>query len=253
MRALTAKGQNGSPALDLREQACHLDRHILSLAADCDLDSGAAGNDQAESLAASSLWKTACAMIHTWVTRSKPVKEWKLMIGLMCQGPSQAPSLQSLLRHFHLPGEASRPYFSQAGCFSIAGRFFCGAIGSGFDLSFHSRRVIDRLPKGVPGYFACPSRPTKVRTLASGYSRDGRTENQRILAILQMCRDAGLLLVVYVGAPGPGGAVIKTRFSLRHRGPDLLWPWNNCTVSQHCLQLMSRLLFSPSAKDRFVV
>ncbi|GIJ86792.1 hypothetical protein Asppvi_005687 [Aspergillus pseudoviridinutans] len=68
MRPVTGKSQNGSPALDLREQACRLDRHILSLAADCDhcdLESGVAENDQAENLAALSLWKTACAMTHT--------------------------------------------------------------------------------------------------------------------------------------------------------------------------------------------
>ncbi|KAF7180026.1 hypothetical protein CNMCM7691_009079 [Aspergillus felis] len=68
MRPVTGKSQNGSPALDLREQACRLDRHILSLAADCDhcdLESGAAENDQTENPAALSLWKTACAMTHT--------------------------------------------------------------------------------------------------------------------------------------------------------------------------------------------
>ncbi|KAF4160258.1 hypothetical protein CNMCM8927_008781 [Aspergillus lentulus] len=65
MRPVTAKNQNGSPALDLREQACRLDRHILSLAADCDLESEAAETDRAENLAALSLWKTACAMTHT--------------------------------------------------------------------------------------------------------------------------------------------------------------------------------------------
>ncbi|KAF4237059.1 hypothetical protein CNMCM8980_000809 [Aspergillus fumigatiaffinis] len=65
MRPVTAKSPNGSPALDLREQACRLDRHILSLAADCDLESEAAENDRAENLAALSLWKTACAMTHT--------------------------------------------------------------------------------------------------------------------------------------------------------------------------------------------
>ncbi|KAF4170016.1 hypothetical protein CNMCM6936_005161 [Aspergillus lentulus] len=65
MRPVTARSQNGSPALDLREQACRLDRHILSLAADCDLESEAGENDRAENLAALSLWKTACAMTHT--------------------------------------------------------------------------------------------------------------------------------------------------------------------------------------------
>ncbi|RHZ44313.1 Zn(II)2Cys6 transcription factor domain-containing protein [Aspergillus thermomutatus] len=65
MRPLTAKSQNGSPALDLREQACRLDRHTLSLAADCDLEPGTVENDQAENLAVLSLWKTACAMTHT--------------------------------------------------------------------------------------------------------------------------------------------------------------------------------------------
>ncbi|GIC86204.1 Zn(II)2Cys6 transcription factor [Aspergillus udagawae] len=68
MRPLTAKSQNGSLALDLRERACRLDRHILSLAADCDhceLELGAAENDQVENLAALSIWKTACAMTHT--------------------------------------------------------------------------------------------------------------------------------------------------------------------------------------------